>query len=140
MTKHAKPDYTAHVHLEDLVGTHTLTAVEHGTEEVHDIGYGRDITTCTLRFTLDKVTYVAAEDPEDGWRSTLAWLRLSETPCRVSFAPVRVKARMKDEPHCTTLQLVHAKTGAVIVEAGTDQVDDWYPSCVLIFKPESLIG
>ena len=65
------------IQLEDLVGRHILT------------GYGRDIAPAdeddyynedvnVFYFTLDSITYVAREDPEDGYRSCMRDLTITD--------------------------------------------------------------
>lgn len=126
--------------LEDLVGGHTLSGVDFDTTEIKTWSEEFQKAQC-IRFVLGGKTYVAVEDPDDGYRSTMEEIRLSEKPCLKTFPGVKVVGRMKGSDGCgrnNTLQLVHAKTGKVILEVGTDNVDDYYPWYVATFNEENL--
>lgn len=136
-----KPKTPKSVTLQDLVGGHTLSGVDRDTEEIKTWGDQFEIAQC-IRFVLGGKTYVAVEDPNDGYRSTMREIRLSEKPCLKTFPPVKVVGQMKGGGDYgqtnNTLQLIHAKTKAVILEVGTDNSDDYYPWYVATFNEENL--
>lgn len=58
------------VPFESLVGIHKLDAVDRASEPREDEWSGIGSAQC-LRFRLDGKVYVALEDPEDGYRSSM---------------------------------------------------------------------
>lgn len=132
---------TDQVELDSLVGEHVLDAVDTFTESVKQ--YGENFEDCELiRFRLDGVAYTATEDPSDGYRSCLGTLFVSpDEPMRNVFTPIKVLAKKKDNEEWQvndTLQLIDMVTGKVVVEVGTDNTDDYYPSFVSYFAPENM--
>lgn len=128
--------YETDLELKDLVGTHSLSGVDFDNQEVKDWG-DSFVLSQVIRFTLSRKTYVACENPDDGYRSTMRWIRLSEKPCATRFSPVKVVGSMK-EGNNTTIEFRHSKTGEVVLEVGTDNQDDYYPWYVASFYPEKL--
>ncbi len=125
--------------LESLVGRHLLTGVDKDTTEIRKWGDEFEIAQC-IRFTLGGVTYIATEDPGDGYRSTLNDLAVSDRPCAEQFAPIEVTGEMKlpsDGTTHNTIQFKSARTGLVVLEVGTDNTDDYYPWYVAGFTPEN---
>lgn len=130
-----------HIELESLVGLHMLTGVDFETSRINT--WGNEYEPCqVLNFTLDGKTYTAIEDPSDGYRSTLDRLLETDTPTKNVFAPVQVMAKMKDTSEYgqvdDTLILVDVKTGKLVLEVGTGNSDDYYPSFVANFIPENM--
>jgi hypothetical protein len=90
---------------------------------------------------LDGVIYIASEDPSDGYRSCLDRVIVSPSAEMTNtFPPIRVLARKKEPGSCSddTLELVDLVTGKVVMEVGTDNTDDYYPSFVSNFSPENM--
>lgn len=58
------------------------------------------------------------------------------------FPPVRVVGVYKRDGDwggaCDILQLVDVVTGQVVLEVGTDNTDDYYPSFVADFRPQAM--
>ena len=127
--------------LKDLVGEHILDAVDFDSTEVNRWGDLEDSQVC--RFRLDGNTYVAIEDPSDGYRSSMDEIRIDKkSSMKNIFGGVAVVG-----VHRTTgsygdkndvLELIDIKTGGVVLEVGTDSVDDYYPSFVARFHPQNL--
>lgn len=131
--------YDKNLELKDLVGQHVLTGVDLDHQEVRDTwGEGFSLAE-VIRFALDGKTYVAAEDPEDGYRSCMRWIRLSQQVCKETFKPVKVLGKMKEDSSSTVLQLLNLKTGKIVLEVGTDNQDDYYPWFVKEFNRENLV-
>lgn len=132
---------TEHVELDSLVGEHTLDAVDLSTKSVKQ--YGTRFEDCeVIRFRLNGVAYTAIENPEDGYRSSMDSLFVSDEPMQNVFPPIRVIARKKENERYSindTLQLVDAVTGLVVVEVGTDNTDDYYPCFVSYFSPQNMV-
>lgn len=124
--------------LSDLIGEHTLTAVELGVEKATAI-YEEDANT--IAFTLDGVTYLAKEDGNDGYRSYCDELEIVDMELKNKFPSQKVVGvMMKNSSHQTNdvIQFLNPDTNAVILEVGTENTDDYYPSCVMSFNPENM--
>lgn len=130
--------------LTDLVGEHLLTGVELGVRK-HDPGEVWDEDANTIAFILDGITYVAVEDPSDGYRSSMKKLELGDPGLvKNTFAPIHVTAAFgpsggRDyEDRDEVLEFREVSTGALILEVGTDNADDYYPSFVGNWRPERI--
>lgn len=133
---------TDQIDLDSLVGEHTLDAVDTFSESIKQ--YGSHYEDCEIiRFRLDGTVYTAIEDPSDGYRSSLDKLFVSpDEPMRNIFPPVRVIGRKKENDRWgvnDVLQLVDQMTGLIVLEVGTDNTDDYYPSFVGSFSPENMV-
>jgi hypothetical protein len=128
--------------LQDLVGEHTLDAVDFETEKISTWGEHFEDAN-VIRFRLDGVVYVAVEDPEDGYRSCLGELKLADTSSMTSvFPPIKVIGEYSDygeESDETVLRLKDVITKETVVEVGTDYSADYYPSFVSYFNPGAMI-
>lgn len=117
--------------LKNLVGKHILSGIETG--QIKD--------GCSyINFTLDGVTYKAIEDPEDGYRSYLTDLEISEEQCLYKLPDVSVICSMRPEMEEVNdiLTFVDAKNGKEFLAIGTGNIEDYYPYCVLEYEPENL--
>ena len=121
------------VDLSSLVGERLLSGVDLGSDDVPHPYYDNETHHVeVMRFVLDGVTYEAAEDPSDGYRSSMACWIVTQKAVRNTFAPVRVVGRWrtkgeyggKDE----VLELIDQANGKTILMIGTENVDDYYPS------------
>lgn len=123
--------------LEDMLGTHTLTGVSYVVDRKLDKPTYFTTQTSAIYFTLDGVTYVAIEDSDDGYRSMLDDIQISDTAPLSSFETVEVTITwQKDKMHI--IQMVDNANGKVILEIGTDYSDDYYPSFVANWMPQNL--
>lgn len=104
-----------------------------------------------MRFRLNGVTYVASEDPEDGYRSSMREIVIEEKPEKLnSFPGILVHThycetrsqllgeRRGGDGECDILQIIDTVSGKVIVEVGTDRTDDYYPYFVGAFDPKNI--
>jgi len=126
--------------LKDLVGKHELSGLDTTTEKVKR--YGEHYDDCNvIRFILDGKTYKAIEDPEDGYRSYLNDLLITDEKITNTFPPQKVIGKMKDDSKWetnNTIQFIDEITGKIVLEVGTDNTDDYYPYCVLNWYPQNL--
>ena len=125
--------------LADLKGKHILSGIETGMTKVPD-GYGEEGNY--VKFCLDGTNYMAIEDPSDGWRSYLADIVVSDTPCKIQIPDTEVMATIRDTDkygeNSEVLVLTDCKTANIVLEVGTENVGDYYPLCVLEWTPENL--
>lgn len=134
--------------LKDLVGNHILDAVDFSNEQIKT--WGDEFEDCqVIRFRLDGKVYAATEDPDDGYRSSMSDIALlGDVQMRNVFTPTPVIARYVSEREAyegagynyqaDILELVDATTNRVVLEVGTDNTDDYYPSFVSAFHPEAM--
>lgn len=100
---------------------------------------GIDTSICngetSYLFCLDGITYEAAEDPCDGYRS---WATINETDkkCRFKFPPQEVIAIEIGVEN--SLILYDAINGKLVLKIETDYFDSYYPCAVFEYHPENL--
>jgi hypothetical protein len=132
---------TDQVDLDSLAGEHVLDAVDESVESMK-ASYGSRFEDCSLiRFRLDGKVYTAIEDPDDGYRSCLGSLILSpDTAMKNVFPPIQVVATKKEPGRYDddVMQFVDAVTGKVVMEIGTADTGDYYPSFVGYFNPAAM--
>lgn len=125
-----------------LVGPHQLSGAEYENAK-SEFWPGHFQDARQLRFVLDDIIYVATEDPDDGYRSSLdSLIRADGPPVSNTFSPVPVIGRLREHGEyggpCDILEFVHAVHGGVVLAVGTDNADDYYPWAVLNFYPTAL--
>jgi hypothetical protein len=129
------------IEFESLVGKHLLSGVDE-TNRKTERWHGFADCQC-INIVLDGKTYTAIEDPDDGYRSQLEGLFLSDEVVSNTFAPVEVivSHRTRSEGYtseCDILDFVDAKNGKRVLEIGTDNTNDYYPMFVASWTPENL--
>ncbi len=83
--------------LKDLIGLHELSGVDMETKQIEN--YNNDDAQ-VIRFVLDGKTYIATEDPNDGYRSTCNDLEVSDEPVKNTFSAHKVMGTMmRDDDH-----------------------------------------
>lgn len=127
--------------LKDLCGQHVLQGVDYNityTRETWD-GSAEDVTG--VLFRLDGVSYLAIEDPDDGWRSRCEELVVVETIPRHTIPDAQVVCSMMEDSlleRNDVLVVRDSQTGEIVLEVGTMNWDDWYPYCHFEYRPENL--
>jgi len=131
------------VELNSLIGKHFLTGVDYSTESIKQYEWDDSMVDCqVIRFILDGKTYTATEDPSDGYRSCLKSIFVTKDKIKNKFAKVMVMGIMKPPSNYNnndTIQFYDVETGKVVLEVGTDNHDDYYPSFVGVFYPDNLV-
>lgn len=132
--------------LSELVGTHVMTGVETGTVQIKD---WRDkfFENCNyVKFKLDGVTYMAVEDPDDGYRSCCRDLEIVDERCRISLPQILVECKMRGNSYYgfnskeinDILEFYDAGNNQMFMAVGTGNTEDYYPYFVFEYKPELL--
>lgn len=130
--------------LKDLTGEHVLDAVDLTTEKFtdRDDNY-KDCEVC--RFRLDGVTYVAAEDPEDGYRSHMRDLLIDDKGVMKNpFNPIKVICKYRSESGDSwkqeddVLELIDVETNKIVLEVGTGNTDNSFPYFIADFQPRNM--
>ena len=98
-----------------------------------------------ILFRLDGVVYMAVEDPQDGYRSSMKDLFVTDGGMTNVFPPCSVIGRMMENSDSyggqnEIVQFLDCTTGAVVLEVGTASTDDYYPSFVANFQPGNMAG
>jgi hypothetical protein len=103
--------------------------------------YGYDETCETVRFVLDGKTYVAVQDPGDGYRSSMEKFFVSDDMVSNAFQATEVMATKRGSPDSytvnDTLELYDIANWKLVLSVGTDNTDD-YPQWVGEWIPENL--
>lgn len=136
-----------YVELESLAGKeYILTGVDTETIPNPDSdSYYNHLECGTIRFRLNNTTYVAVEDPRDGYRSCLGSIFTTGKNTKYNFPGVRIRAEMalerdhEDYQNNNILQLIDLETKLPILQVGTGNWDDYYPCFVANWIPENLI-
>ena len=126
--------------LKALIGKHKLSAVDIGNMQIKErYGAGFEDASC-ISFTLDGITYTAIEDPEDGYRSSMGTLNECNHVLQNQFPAIEVIGRMREKGEYgqvdEVLELVSSENGQIVLEVGTTNTDDYYPSFLAWWKPE----
>lgn len=124
--------------LEELTGSHILKGIETG-EITREDRWG-ELNCNYIKFTLDETTYMAIEDPDDGYRSYMEELQTTEEPCRIKVPDIQVVCHMREDEYeaCDVLEFIDAMNGKKILAVGTANIDDYYPYCVMEYTPENM--
>jgi hypothetical protein len=117
-----------------------LTGVETGTVAPEKDSWQTEAAN-TLTIILDGNAWMAKEDPSDGYRSSLASFEAVD-PALIKnrFPACRVRARAVDPgpEDSEIVEFVDINTGKVVLEIGTANSSDYYPSFVANFNPEAM--
>jgi len=123
--------------LTDLVGAHKLSGVDRIEEKPQD-DWSYSIAD-VLRFELDGVTYGAVEDPSDGYRSSMAELRVYEGRPAHTFDPVDCQVVCRSEQRYESCDLIEViANGHVVLSVGNGNTNDYYPYFVARWDPTPL--
>lgn len=131
--------------LKDLVGNHLMTGIETGT--VKRNCWGDKLINCNyVKFRLDGVTYMAVEDPEDGYRSCCEELKIVDEECKTTLPAILVECKMREDAYANSwceeknniLEFYDVTNKQMFMAVGTGNIDDWYPYFVFEYTPELL--
>lgn len=129
------------VELKSLVGKHKLSGVDFENESVKRYEWS-DLEDCQIvRFCLDGKTYMAVEDPSDGYRSCMQHCLVVPEMPKNKFEAVEVYGVMKGKENYNKndiVQFYDTVTNKIVLEIGTSNSDDYYPSWVANWSPENL--
>ncbi len=130
------------IELKSLVGLHSLTGVDF-LEEPADNEWSSD-NSSVCRFVLDGDTYIAKEDPSDGYRSCMEHIiKDNRVKVKNQFQECRVMCIYNSRgtgysSSSDLLEMYDSVTGEMVLTVGTDNDDDYYPSFVANFTPEAM--
>lgn len=123
-------------------GKHYFSGVDHIPHQRTDrdseyYDYGDDCLFC-----IDGVNYLMIEDLNDGYRSNMLDPIFTEREIVNTFEKqeVMIKHREKGSYYgdeCDIMEIC-SMSGDLILEVGTDNIDNWYPSAIFNFFPENM--
>jgi hypothetical protein len=120
--------------LKDLVWPKKLDAVDFCDE------WGVFGDSRIIKFRLNGILYCAVEDENDGYRSAMKEISILDSAyIRNIFPPIDVVCIYSDDKDLDLLTIFDAETEEIVLEVGTNYVDDWYPYFVSSFFPEAMI-
>ena len=120
-----------------ITGTHKMTGIERITgERVSYADSHKDCEVC--RMVLDDTVIEIVENPDDGYRSYAEGPHEVDTPVHNTFAPISVVCTHLTDNEQDVLRIINIETGAVILDVGTDNLCDYYPSWICNFSAEGL--
>ncbi len=125
--------------LKDICGKRILQGIDR--KDYKRTEYGEEITSDAVWFRLDNVTYLAAEDPDDGYRSMCEEIVIVDEIPRFKIPDVPVFCEMKPNGRFEDNEILvirDANNGKVVLEIGTDYLDIYYPAFVCEYHPENL--
>ena len=125
--------------LAELLGAHMLDAVDFDNDAVNLLkAYNPDLEAAsTIAFRLDGVVYVAVEDPDDGYRSSMSHIYIVDARMVNVFPAVKVWGQWAGADEAL-VEFMRMDGGAVLLEVGTDVEDGYYPCFISSFKPENM--
>lgn len=126
---------------DSLVGEHVLSGAV----------YANDYSGFNaMLFILDGQTYLAACDPDDGYRSYLGSFFKTDRKCPQNLPDIRIEIQHKAVREQISAYERRDYKGYVfvikdarfredlIMELGTDYSEDYYPCCVMHYMPENV--
>lgn len=123
--------------LEDLEGEHEVSGIEFDIVSVYSYDESNRMTVI-----IDGIPLGFIEDPNDGWRSTFGEVQVGKPNVSNVFEPIKLKfvyIREHDEDRYGIFEGIVGYHGdKEVLKIGTDNVDDYYPICVLEWNPTSL--
>lgn len=108
--------------LEDLAGNHILTGIDHTCGEV--------------LFQIDGLNYLIIEDEDDGYRSYMSELEITDRTIKNIFCGQPVRCEHQGEE--SDILRIYSSDNKIILEVGTDYTDDYYPCAVFNYYPENM--
>ena len=131
--------------LKDLIGIHVMTGIETGAVKRANWWSGED--DCNyIKFRLDGVSYMAVEDPDDGYRSCCRELEVVDRGCKIKLPDILVECKMRDDKYDKIwgtevndiLEFYDINNKQMFMAVGTGNTNDYYPYFVFEYMPELL--
>jgi hypothetical protein len=123
------------VSFKSLEGVHELSGVDQYTFADKD---RYDEEANGIHFMLDGKCYLAIEDPDDGYRSSLRWIEKTRKKPKNQFKPIRVRVVFEMTEQYELLTFFKWKSDKMVMQIGTDNCDDYYPSFIGYFDPSAV--
>ena len=127
-----------------LEGTHILQGVEVIHNCIVPDGWGGSIETNAILIRLDGINYLFVEDPADGYRSYMREIMTTDKTPKYILPDIEVTIKHITDPipgsfgGYTNDFYDFYEGNNLILRVGTEDVDDYYPCCILEYHPENL--
>ncbi len=126
----------------EFKGRHLLSGVDRtshqkreGESEWED--YGDEYLIC-----IDGINYLMIEDLNDGYRSNMLDPEITDREIKNRFEEQEVFIQHRTDGHYSgeksNIMEIYSMSGDLILEIGTDNIDDWYPGAVFNYIPENM--
>lgn len=126
--------------IKELVGVHKLQGIETGTRPATFVWSGA--TDCNyIKFRLDGVTYIAIENPDDGYRTFIEEIQVVDEDCEIKLPNIDVRCTMRPDTSIEKMDVLEFwdfKTKLCVLAVGTQNIDDYYPLAVMEYYPENM--
>lgn len=123
--------------LDNIKGLHEFSGIDITTIKDDD-EYGSYEDINVILFIIDGVTYLAKEDPEDGYRSCCEDIEPSELSVKYKFSPIKVFCKQSEDEDDNIFEIIDCITAKPILKVGTDYSDDYYPCCIFDYQPGNM--
>lgn len=116
--------------LKDLIGRHKLSGVDYVPSPE-----GNNILFC-----MDGIIYILIENEYDGYRSFMDGLEITDKKIKNIFPEQIVECvyQEKDDDLACDKLFMFSTEGKLILEMGTEMVDESYPCAVFTYYPENM--
>ena len=124
-----------------LLGLHELSGVDFSEQSIDT--WGGHFEDCqVMNFILDGRVLSAIEDPDDGYRSMLKEIREVDIAVSNTFAPIVVLGSLRTKGQYSgedeVVEFRDIENVKLVMEVGTEDIDDYYPGFVARFNPENM--
>lgn len=118
--------------LENLVGLRKLTGLDKSYKTI----YGGACNSYI--FQLDGVNYEITENPDDGYRSYMEDIKITDKVIKNEFKPCKVYCKMRTEFDSDVLDMIDLETNLIVLSIGTENTNDYYPCCIMQWNPQNM--
>lgn len=99
---------------------------------------GIDVIEGGFRVVFDGKAYELTEDESDGYRSYLNDVVETENKVDNTFHEIEVYCIHKDDGYYDVVEVFDSSNNQLILTFGTQNYDDYYPCCILDWKPQNM--
>ncbi|HSN66735.1 MAG TPA: hypothetical protein VLS94_08845 [Fusibacter sp.] len=99
---------------------------------------GIDVIEGGFRVVFDGKSYELTEDESDGYRSYLNDVVETENKVDNTFQEIEVYCIHKDDGYYDVVEVFDSSNNQLILTFGTQNCDDYYPYCILDWKPQNM--
>lgn len=119
-------------------GRHTISGIDEYSNDLDFYNESNIIVLC-----IDDINYGFYENPDNDYRSYGMIKELPNYKCKYTFPPQPVDLTIKEERNdgdlkTYILEFKDATNGKIVLEIGTEHLDDYYPCAISHWHPENL--
>jgi len=126
----------------EFKGRHLLSGVDCTSHQEREAesgweDYGDDYLIC-----IDGINYLMIEDLNDGYRSNMLDPEITDREIKNKFEEQEVFIKHRTDGHYSgeeaDVMEIYSMSGDLILEIGTENIDDYYPSAIFNYSPENM--